>query len=617
MGFPTRIFAASLVLAGVAAAADAAPYTVQWGQQGDIPVPRDFDHDGRADYVVWRPADGWWHIKSATTLAVRSEQWGQSGDVPVPGDYDGDGLEDFVVWRPSDGVWYVKNNAGAYIRAEQWGQAGDVPVPGDYDGDGRIELAVWRPGTGTWFTKNYVTGATRAVQWGQAGDVMVPGNYDGKPGDELAFWRPSTGQWFWINGVTFAVGGPFVWGVAGDVPVATRLCGDMAGRTIYRAGQWWSVGQPVAMVGGAGDVPVAANFAGDAAADRAVWQPSTGNWTVEPSTCDRWAPTNAALHYATRDVRGVTVAAVKYGSIVYSNGAGYADANTPAGPNVPWQLASISKLFVATAVLQAGIDPDLWSGLTNPYNPAFRPTLRELANHTAGVKSGACTISTYNGNDPWTNLQLVMNQCYFTGNTFAAWNPTAPGSAGAYSNLGAAWPARMVETATGRDFAAITREKIFQPLGMTQTKWFRSEYGNAPVAMGYVNGMPTNETGVSPYPIGNLHSTATDLARFMIMYLNDGHGNGQRVLPVGAAARAFELRNPTVTGFGLNWARSTTASGKELRGHGGILTGICTRLNVDPATMEGFVILTNGACTVVGPHIDAIEDRAFRALDTI
>jgi CubicO group peptidase (beta-lactamase class C family) len=605
--------AASVVIAGMAATAGATPYTVQWGQSGDVPVPRDYDNDGRADYAVWRPADGYWHIKSSATLAVRSEQWGTYGDVPVPGDYDGDGLTDFAVWRPSSGYWFVKNNAGVWIRAEQWGQAGDVPVPGDYDGDGRLEFAVWRPSSGTWFTKSYTTGATRAQQFGGATDVPVPGNYDGKPGDDFAVWRPSTGQWFHIGGTSAQHGTPFTWGAPADVPITTKLCGDMVGRTVWRAGQWWSVGQPMTVLGVPVDRPVPANFAGDAANDQAVWQPATGNWTIEPSACDRWAPTNALLHFATRDVRGVTVAAVKWGQVVYANGAGYADANNPARPNTPWQLASISKLFVATAVLQTSLDLDGGSGLVNPFNPAFRPTLRELANHTAGV-NGSCTVSSFNGADPSPSLFNVMTQCLFA-NPIAAWNNTAPGTAGAYSNLGAAWPARMVEAATGRDFAAFTRERIFQPLGMTQTKWFRSEYGGAPVAMGYVNGAPTNETGVSPYPIGNLHSTALDLARFMIMYLNDGHGNGQRVLPLGAAARAWELRNPAVTGFGLNWARSWTASGKELRSHGGVLAGVCTRLDVDPATMEGFVILTNGSCNVVGPHIDAIEDRVFKTLD--
>jgi hypothetical protein len=52
-------------------------------------------------------------------------QWGgQAGDVPVPGDYDGDGKTDLAVYPSVGWVWYVKDQPFA-----QWGgQAGDVPL---------------------------------------------------------------------------------------------------------------------------------------------------------------------------------------------------------------------------------------------------------------------------------------------------------------------------------------------------------------------------------------------------------------------------------------------------------------------------------------------------------
>ena len=247
----------------------------------------DFDGDGRSDQTVFRPGNGTWYIRYASTGATAGIQWGVPGDVPVAGDYDGDGRADAAVFRPANGTWYIRYTATGTGAGVQWGLSDDVPVPGDYDGDGRTDIAVYRPGSGTWYIRYTATGALFAVPWGATGDVPVPADYDGDGATDVAVFRRSNGSWYVRNSSTGALAG-FVWGGGGDQPVAVDYDGDRrADLAVFRpsTGMWyvWYSGTNSGAVlqwGGGSDVPVPGDFDGDGRRDLGVFRPGNGTWYV-------------------------------------------------------------------------------------------------------------------------------------------------------------------------------------------------------------------------------------------------------------------------------------------------------------------------------------------------
>jgi sugar lactone lactonase YvrE len=259
----------------------------------------DYDGDGRAELMVYRPGNGsWYNSTSSSGFAGGTEtQFGLTGDVPVPGDYDGDTRNDLAVYRPSTGVWYILQSATTTMItvALPGAASGDVPAPGDFDGDGKTDPAVYRPSTGVWSVLASTTGQPFGIALGRGTDIPVPGNYDDDGKTDAAVYRPSTGTWLIrfssTNTTTSAV---VQWGLPADVPVPADYDGD--GKTdlaVYRPanGVWYilqsSSGYTTNLAiqwGLNGDTPVPADYDGDSRADLAVYRPAIGTWFILPSS---------------------------------------------------------------------------------------------------------------------------------------------------------------------------------------------------------------------------------------------------------------------------------------------------------------------------------------------
>ena len=120
-----------------------------------------------------------------------------------------------------------------------------------------------------------------------------------------------------------------------------------------------------------------------------------------------------------------------------------------------------------------------------------------------------------------------------------------PGTKSKYANAGINTAGRIVEVVSGMSFEQFLDERVFKPLGMTDTTFYPSKNQIERLAKSYKpnatkDGMeettiaqlkyPLDDPERRPMPAGGLFSTANDLSIFYRMMANGGISNGKRIL---------------------------------------------------------------------------------------
>src|SRR5256884_1309099 len=167
---------------------------------------------------------------------------------------------------------------------------------------------------------------------------------------------------------------------------------------------------------------------------------------------------------------GFAIGVVKNGKLIYAKGFGVArlGGNTPITSKSLFHMASVTKTFVATSVMQlvekGKIDPD--APLIR-YLPYFRldderyrnVTIRQLLSHTSGIPD---TV-TYNWDRPEYDAGALER---FVRSIADQKLVLAPGEKFAYSKTGYEILGDVIAKVSGASFEDYVQHNIFTPLGM-------------------------------------------------------------------------------------------------------------------------------------------------------
>lgn len=317
---------------------------------------------------------------------------------------------------------------------------------------------------------------------------------------------------------------------------------------------------------------------------------------------------------------GMATLIVKDGEIVWLETYGWADVenNIPVTENTIFSLASISKLFTGTALMTLYEDGqiDLDEAINNylPFNihiPGFTAnsiTFRMLMTHTSSIIDNGTVMDTYYSNgDPDISLADVMQRYFDT--TGVDYDPAnnfsnnAPGTAYAYSNIATALAGYMVEVVSGMPFSEYCNIHIFDKLCMDNTSWYLADFDTSNVARPYqwTGGQyqAYAHYGFADYPDGQLRASITDLANYVITFLQNGSFNSNQLLNATSVNQMLTLQVPDLDGTqGLNWYTEEvylSAGGTvDVWGHNGGESGVSTDLYINPDNNIGIVVLSNG-----------------------
>jgi CubicO group peptidase (beta-lactamase class C family) len=314
-------------------------------------------------------------------------------------------------------------------------------------------------------------------------------------------------------------------------------------------------------------------------------------------------------------VMGLSVAVVKHNKVIYTHAFGLKDreSNTPMTTDCLFRIASISKSFSATSIMQlveAGklsLDDDVSNliGFTvrNPKFPEVVITLRMLLSHLSSINDsqGYFSLDFINPakNPDWA-------KCY---------NDYAPGKGYQYCNLNFNITGTIIERRSGERFDQYVKHHILDPLGLyggycvdsLDRSRFATIYEYKPDSAAFFaspaaydprsNEIRNYTMGYSApifSPTGGMKISAPDLAEWMLVHMKKGKHRGRRIISK-TSSLTMQTALSADEQYGLAIEQTDKMiPGEHMTGHTGSAYGLYSAMFFNSDKKFGIVVISNG-----------------------
>ena len=338
---------------------------------------------------------------------------------------------------------------------------------------------------------------------------------------------------------------------------------------------------------------------------------------------DAMAYANQWLEYQQqyKKVPAMTVAVRLGDELIFSHGYGHAnlEQSTPVTPEHIFRVASHSKWFTATAIMQLKeqgklrLDDPLVQYIPWLQGQLANITVREVLNHAAGITRDGYDNDHWQLDHPFPDADQLRALVEQGGEVLPSSHKLK------YSNIGYSLLGLVVEAASGEPYNQFVQRNIVERLGLQNT----GPETNADARSRMVTGYTSRELLMPRFPLPDavtramssatgFYSTAEDLTRYA-----SAHFFGNNELISDEAKREMQralwsVEDMDSYGLGMQVAK---VGDRRVMGHSGGFPGHTTRTYLDPQDKLAISVLTSesgGPASDITKSIIKLIDLALK-----